>query len=706
MNRMGRDIVVTLVDAQQAFLKNVPHLAFSRLLDAYLGATRSGYGFIAEVRFDPATNQRYLLSRAISNIAWDETSRDLWERTLGEGIEFRNLNTLFGHTLRTGERIVANDVESDRRAGGRPNGHPDMHNFLGEPIYAGNELIGMVGMANRIGGYDKEIIDDLAGLDLICAQFLVGVEESRARAALQVAQATERERLMAVFAALADGVAIVTPDGEVVAENDAFVRVTGQTLSECLEPQRNGSALGEETSPLSDYVDDARVRQVLAAPRDVALMVRGEPRWVRLSMRSTAGAPWTSQMVLVARDVTNDVRQSELLRSEAQRLGEVARSRAAALAASRTALDRTARELRASEEVFTSLLAATPSAVIVLREGQIVRANASGMAIGEPLLQAVTEVQRRERKGRGDVLIETGPQQSTGGFDVTLTIDGERHTYWVQINEAKTSDGPLMIVSAADISAKVNQDGRTRQVADSIAENGRAMLIGGVTQQLAHELNQPMHAIESYAQGCLARSEKLGLDRTLQFALRQISAEAVRAGAIVGRLRGAFQIRRVRIARFDICAAVIDATTLAGETLGDSQVEARVPDQFMDVDLDPTLFRVALYHAIMMRAGMVRVSEAARVEVDLLVEAERVTVSLVDAGAPFGPAVLSNLRHEPIAESVGDVDPNAFLVGRIVAALGGRIEAEVSAHHRLVIRLPRKLVQTDGAAEIALGVVA
>jgi hypothetical protein len=46
------------------------------------------------------------------------------------------------------------------------------------------------------------------------------------------------------------------------------------------------------------------------------------------------------------------------------------------------------------------------------------------------------------------------------------------------------------------------------------------------------------------------------------------------------------------------------------------------------------------------------------------------------------------------------------LVGRIVAALGGRMEAQRNGHHHLQIRLPRKLAVDDGAAEIALGVVA
>lgn len=705
MSRLSRELVDVLVAAQQAFIKDIPHLAFSRLLDAYLETTESGYGFIAEVRFDPDGGQRYLVSRALSDIAWDETSRQLWQRTLGEGIEFRNLNTLFGYTLRTGERIVANHVESDRRAGGRPRGHPEMHNFLGEPIYAGDELIGMVGLANRSGGFDNDIIEDLGGLNLICAQFLIGVDDARTRAALQATQASERERLSAVFAAMEDGVAILAPDGAVVIENDAFPRLLGRTLVESLGASTEADGAAPDLGAVSDYIEEARLRQIVPAPSDVAMMVRGEPRWIRLSMRPTTGAAWSGQMVLVVRDITSDVRQSELLRSQAQRLGEVARSRAAALAASRSALDRTARDLRASEEVFDSLLAAVPSAVLVLRDGQLVRANAAGAAIADPLLSEISEMQQRQSsERRPGSATTTGPRASDGGFELSMVVDGERHAYWVQINQAYTSDGPLMMVTAVDISARVVEEGRARQAAGSIAENGRAMLIGGVTQQLAHELNQPMHAIESYAHGCLVRSEKLGLDRALQFALRQISAEAVRAGAIVGRLRGAFQIRRVGIARFDVCAAVVEASTLAGESISSTTVSIDVPSGFLEVELDPTLLRVAVYHAIVMRAIMANVEDISEIKVELVVDDEMVLLTLTDSGAPFSAAVLSNLRHEPIAEGVGDVDPNAFLVGRIVAALGGRVDAQPNGVHRMLIRLPRKLTVDDGAAEIALGV--
>ena len=167
----------TLEEAQRAYMRGLPQLAFARLLDAYLQRTESEYGFIGEINVDEA-GQNYLVSRAVTNISWDDASRDLWRRTLGNGIEFRNASSLFGISMTTGERVIANDVNHDHRAGGRPPGHPALSSYLGEPIFVGGELRGMVGLANRPGGYDDATVRLIGGLNLLCSQFLVGMSET------------------------------------------------------------------------------------------------------------------------------------------------------------------------------------------------------------------------------------------------------------------------------------------------------------------------------------------------------------------------------------------------------------------------------------------------------------------------------------------------------------------------------------------------
>jgi signal transduction histidine kinase len=52
-----------------------------------------------------------------------------------------------------GEPVISNLPESDPRSGGLPAGHPPMRAFLGVPIFKGQQAVGLIGVANRPGGY-------------------------------------------------------------------------------------------------------------------------------------------------------------------------------------------------------------------------------------------------------------------------------------------------------------------------------------------------------------------------------------------------------------------------------------------------------------------------------------------------------------------------------------------------------------------------
>jgi signal transduction histidine kinase len=69
-----------------------------------------------------------------------------------------------------GKVVLTNDAASDPRSGGIPPGHPPLHNFLGVPILRETEVVGMIGVANRPGGYTGaeqagiEILSQAAGV--------------------------------------------------------------------------------------------------------------------------------------------------------------------------------------------------------------------------------------------------------------------------------------------------------------------------------------------------------------------------------------------------------------------------------------------------------------------------------------------------------------------------------------------------------------
>jgi CheY-like chemotaxis protein len=85
----------------------------------------------------------------------------------------------------------------------------------------------------------------------------------------------------------------------------------------------------------------------------------------------------------------------------------------------------------------------------------------------------------------------------------------------------------------------------------------RFATLGEMATGVAHELNQPLTAIANYAQACdrLLSRPQPDLD-DLRTAMREIAAQAVRAGEILRRLRGLAQAQPLRCERADLNATI------------------------------------------------------------------------------------------------------------------------------------------------------
>jgi len=144
-----------IMDAIMTFLERRNWREVSALLlRSALSQTTSEYGFIGVVVEGPI-----LRILAHEGIVWDNAvNREFYEqamRTYREVgyLEFTNFKNLFGKIITTGKSVLSNEPKTDPRSGGLPPGHPPLRHFLGVPILRGTEVVGMIGVANRPGGY-------------------------------------------------------------------------------------------------------------------------------------------------------------------------------------------------------------------------------------------------------------------------------------------------------------------------------------------------------------------------------------------------------------------------------------------------------------------------------------------------------------------------------------------------------------------------
>lgn len=195
---------------------------FTDALESLLGITGSEFGFVGEV-LHTTEGHPFLKAHAFSDLSWDSETRRRVRREGRMGLEFRDRTSLLGATFATGERVISNEPAADLRSGGLPPGHPRIHAYMGLPVVARGEFVGMVGVANRHGGYDEELAESLAPWLEALGDVILGFRDLQVRrkAEQDLCRAQQRLRIVAAQDVLTD-----VPDRASLmdAVEDAFTR--------------------------------------------------------------------------------------------------------------------------------------------------------------------------------------------------------------------------------------------------------------------------------------------------------------------------------------------------------------------------------------------------------------------------------------------------------------------------------------------------
>jgi PAS domain S-box-containing protein len=140
-----------------------------------------------------------------------------------------------------------------------------------------------------------------------------------------------------------------------------------------------------------------------------------------------------------------------------------------------------------------------------------------------------------------------------------------------------------VIGTQRDITERKQQEEREHMRQEQLVHSGRLILIGEMASALAHELNQPLTAIASYAGVCVRRMDmpEPSLDQ-LRVIMARIGAQAQRAGDIVWHIRDFVRKRETERLPIDIGAMV-------REMVGFAEIEASAGEVVMTVELDDAL---------------------------------------------------------------------------------------------------------------------
>jgi two-component system, LuxR family, sensor kinase FixL len=230
-----------------------------------------------------------------------------------------------------------------------------------------------------------------------------------------------------------------------------------------------------------------------------------------------------------------------------------------------------------------------------------------------------------------------------------------------------------------DITDRRLAEDEARQMQDRITHFGRISTMGEMAAGIAHEVNQPLTAIATYAQACqrLIASGQCPPEE-IRSALEQIGAQALRAGEVIRRLRTFVKNREVRREQIEANRILEDVLTLA-------QTDARHHGVRMVLDLAPEspqvqadivqIQQVILNLVRNSIDAMLDVSEAQR-EIILRthIDAEGdVEFMVADRGTGIDAATMAELFNPFFTTKPGGTGLGLSISRSIVRAHGGKL---------------------------------
>ncbi len=591
-------LLASITRAQQRFLgEERPADAFDALLGDLLELTQSEYGFIGEIVLTP-DGVPYLRTYAITNIAWNDATRQMFEQRGPTGLEFHNLETLFGAVIRTGQPVIANDPAADPRRGGLPAGHPPLRAFLGIPFRAGGELVGMAGVANRPGGYDVSLLAEIEPFTVTCGSLVAARRAAFERRSAE-ASLLSRQALDALIVQIARRFVEVAPEGV-----DAAIEEALRQVMEHVGAQRIVFALPVEGGA------SARITHAvgaLAAPAiGLTYRLADLPSVMRLVREDGFFFLHNASELPEGRESTSafpDARAVAVLRAGAElnaagcaihwheptpalpeselRALCVLPGLITAVLARKDAQD----SLRKSEEQFRTLADLLPQAVLVLDEkrGPVFANRAAAVFSGDVVTTGEASglvAHPEDLKRLAAAAREATKLRQRMSLEARLRVgDGSYRPFLIDHVPSQSGASGAGLWTAFDLSEHRELEGRVRE-AEKLEAVGR--LAGGI----AHDFNNILTAISGHAELAEARSSS---GRSVDKDLAGIRRAAGRAAELTRHLLAFARRRPVQPRVLDLNTLVAGVETLLRRLIGEHIVlSVSTSAEPLCVDVDPS----------------------------------------------------------------------------------------------------------------------
>lgn len=261
---------------------------------------------------------------------------------------------------------------------------------------------------------------------------------------------------------------------------------------------------------------------------------------------------------------------------------------------------------------------------------------------------------------------------------------------WLEVRSRYLNwvDGRLaQMIIATDITPRRHAEEQSAIQAERAQSVSRLITMGEMASSVAHELNQPLTAINNYCTGLLTRIQSKQLkEEDLQTALEKTAHQAQRAGQIIQRIRSFVKRSEPNRNLANIGMIVMEAVELAEIEFKRRQVRLShyISAHLPPVMVDPILIEQVLVNLLKNAAESIdlgkRESHIRQVDLKVLPkmidDQAAIEFSVTDTGKGLAPEVLERLYEAFFSTKTEGMGMGLNLCRSIVESHQGRMKAE------------------------------
>ena len=374
--------------------------------------------------------------------------------------------------------------------------------------------------------------------------------------------------------------------------------------------------------------------------------------------------------------------------------------------------------LQAAEAQLRSIMRTVPDAMIIIDERGLIQAlsataerlfgYAADEVTGKNIKLFMPSPHREQHDGYLERYHATGERHiiGIGRIVVGQRKDGTTFPMHLTIGELRSAERHYFTGFIRDLTDQQLTQNRLKELQSEVTHMSRFTALGEMASTLAHEINQPLTAINNYLKGCHRLLQRVEGEQVpaLQDALAKAADQALRAGQIIRRLRE-FVSRGDSERRIENLPKLIeDASTLAliGTRENAIAVSFRLDPRAELVQVDRIQIQQVLVNLIRNAVEILLEAPGPReLGIETLLGSDgTVQVGVADSGAGLAPEVRAHLFQPFVTTKQKGMGLGLSICRTIVEAHGGKIWVDPRPQGGTVFRFTLRVPEQSEEAEL------